>query len=590
MRFGSRPVGAQGDLTVQRTRTELEVKPIALGYGVLLVAAMLLFVSQAQAAAPIGTRAAVQGVVRDASGVAQMGALVQVLAANSTTVGTSFTDLHGHYLIANLLPGKYKVQASATLFVPAIKDNLQLHNGGRTVVNLTLATLFETTNWLPSNRRRPDEPADDWKWTLRSTANRPILRVLDDGETVIVSPGEGEGSARRPVQARAEVECGSGGFGTGGTRTTLTANREGRNGSDVLMQASLGDGHGASTSMTAGYQQRMGFATARTIVRYQSHPEIVGADGSGLQTFEVRSGQQTQLGDQVELEVGGVIRAAHNAGYAMQASPFLRLTAHPTGTWMVQYRLAGTREVQGIADLDTADDDIPVAIVSNGRLRLEQGRHQQLAVAHKVGRGSVEVTVYHDALNNVPVSGGGFGSPQSGIATDGLLVDGMTGAFRTLAAGYTANGASLALDTTLMPGLMGAVEYSLGDALTSERALTSSPASAAAQMKAHSSQAATLSLRGKLGEATVRASYRWQPLRTVTAVNPYGDGSDRGYLSFTVRQPLHWKNRLPAGLDARIDVTNLLAQGYRPFLSADGQTLYFAQTPRTIQAGLSLSF
>jgi hypothetical protein len=47
---------------------------------------------------------------------------------------------------------------------------------------------------------------------------------------------------------------------------------------------------------------------------------------------------------------------------------------------------------------------------------------------------------------------------------------------------------------------------------------------------------------------------------------------------------------LPPGLEATIDVTNLLAQGYRPFLSADGRTLYLAQAPRTIQGGLSFTF
>ena len=49
-----------------------------------------------------------------------MGALVQVLAGDSVMVGTAFTDLHGRYLIAHLLPGKYDVKAaSAALFVPA---------------------------------------------------------------------------------------------------------------------------------------------------------------------------------------------------------------------------------------------------------------------------------------------------------------------------------------------------------------------------------------------------------------------------------------------------------------------------------------
>jgi outer membrane receptor protein involved in Fe transport len=47
---------------------------------------------------------------------------------------------------------------------------------------------------------------------------------------------------------------------------------------------------------------------------------------------------------------------------------------------------------------------------------------------------------------------------------------------------------------------------------------------------------------------------------------------------------------LPPGFEATIDVTNLLAQGYQPYLSADGRTLYLAQTPRTIRGGLSFTF
>jgi hypothetical protein len=57
-----------------------------------------------------------------------------------------------------------------------------------------------------------------------------------------------------------------------------------------------------------------------------------------------------------------------------------------------------------------------------------------------------------------------------------------------------------------------------------------------------------------------------------------------------VRQALRWGDRLPAGLEATVDVTNLLAEGYQPFLSADGRTLFLAQTPRTIQGGLSFTF
>jgi hypothetical protein len=63
--------------------------------------------------------------------------------------------------------------------MPAMKSNLRLLSGSQTIVNLTMSTIFEAANWLPTQRRRTDEPADDWKWVLRSTANRPLLRLVD---------------------------------------------------------------------------------------------------------------------------------------------------------------------------------------------------------------------------------------------------------------------------------------------------------------------------------------------------------------------------------------------------------------------------
>jgi len=41
------------------------------------------------------------------------------------------------------------------------------------MVNVTLTTLFEAIQLVPLRGPADD---DDWKWTLRSVANRPILR------------------------------------------------------------------------------------------------------------------------------------------------------------------------------------------------------------------------------------------------------------------------------------------------------------------------------------------------------------------------------------------------------------------------------
>jgi hypothetical protein len=76
----------------------------------------------------------------------------------------------------------------------------------------------------------------------------------------------------------------------------------------------------------------------------------------------------------------------------------------------------------------------------------------------------------------------------------------------------------------------------------------------------------------------------------VTAVDSYDGLSPEAYLGFYVRQAVRLGDRLPPGIEATIEVENLLAQGYQPFLSADGQTLFLAASPRTIQAGLSFTF
>lgn len=232
-------------------------------------------------------------------------------------------------------------------------------------------------------------------------------------------------------------------------------------------------------------------------------------------------------------------------------------------------------------------------------------------MARRSGRASVQMAVYHDGFASTAVSGGETSSPglaePTATQTDnlasvslsiptGMLLDPTTGSFRALATGYSTSGMRFSASSALTPALWIAAEYSSGDALSSDASLTAlQPIAfqdALSALKVRRSQTAVLALKGRIvGTGTrVRASYRWQPLSGVTAVDPYSAFGDQAYLSCQIRQNLHMGHIVPQGLQATIDVTNLLAQGYRPFLSADGQTLYFAQAPRTIQAGLAFSF
>jgi hypothetical protein len=505
--------------------------------------------------------------------------------------------MYGRYRIANLVPGSYQVRATAALFVPATRRNLRLATGMRATVNLTLSMLSDPAAWLPAQRRKADEPGDDWTWTLRSAANRPILRMLGDGKIVPVSADES--SRRATFQKRASVMTGEG-FGEGGIHSVVAFNRAAEDGSDVIVRTDVAgatvSGGGPSSEVDAGYQSAPGFTgSSRLVMSFASHPEMISGNSSGMQTTRMSSARKMQIGDSVDVEAGGTVYAIHTSGTALTAKPFLRVTVHPGEVWAVRYQLATSRDLQGYDGMDSIEADLPVAAVSGGRLSTEDGMHQEIAVSRKAGDGVMQAAVYHDAVEHPEIAGSGALSAADMLAGAGsseVVVDTATNTFRFLGTGYSTSGISLAVSEPLTQNVWAALQYDRGSALWVQNANVEGLAQAGASLHAEDAGALTAALKARVQRTgtRVRAAYRWQPQHTVTAVNPYAALSDQGYLSFYVRQAMRWGDKLPPGLEATIDVTNLLAEGYQPFLSADGKTLFLAQAPRTIQGGLSFTF
>ena len=203
--------------------------------------------------------------------------------------------------------------------------------------------------------------------------------------------------------------------------------------------------------------------------------------------------------------------------------------------------------------------------------------------------------MYHDAIGRPAVGGTGAMSAADlagGAGTSGVLVDTATGSFRFLGAGYTANGMSVAVSEPLTSSLWATLEVASGEALSMSGASAEELPGVAAGLHPETAEMAMAELKGEVlrSGTRLRASYRWQPQHLVTGVDPYEAAEDPAYFSFYVRQALRWGDRLPPGLEATVDVTNLLAEGYQPFLSADGRTLFLAQSARTVQGGLSFTF
>ena len=567
------------------------MKRVFPGWVVLLTVLGWHAVSRAQLGG-----SAVSGVVRDAHGTPQMGALVELLRADATSVAAAFTDDHGRYLLPSLLPGKYRLRASAAFFVPTTQNELRLRPGVQAVINLTMSTLFEAADWLPTQPRRADEPTDDWKWTLRSTASRPLLRLLDPETGEEVSSSRVEGVHKPSAQMRVAIINGDGAFGGGGMHQVFTLARSAEDADTAVFRVEMGDRQTAlpakpSAEITAGYETRGGFGrTTRMLASFQSHPELTSSSGGEVGVVRLASTQQFSLGDAVMIDAGTLLRAERIVTSRLIAEPFVRLSLHPDDNTVVSLRYASGRTLQSSGDLDRLKPQLEIMTDSAGRPLSDAGHHTEISIDRKLGNRTLTATVYADQLENVALTGSGHlhSAPAVPLA---LLTDASTGTFRASVRGLSSEGLSVAAAQPLSRSLTARAEYDMGKALVSTgEGLTL--AGLSDQLHARAASAASVSVRGKVPRSgtALNAEYRWQSRRTLTQVNAFNADPEHAYLSFFLRQRLWCGRLLPEGLDAVIEATNLLEQGYQPVLAPDGATLFLAQVPRGVQGGLAFNF
>ncbi len=132
-------------------------------------------------------------------GVPQIGAVVQLLRPDMTVICRRLYRQQGHlHFRYDRFAGQLCREGDGrSRFCLAVARTCGFARN--TVVNLTLNTLYEVMQWLPAEPRAANAQKDDWEWTLRSAANRPLLRWLEDGPLVVVSDRP---AARPKLKAR----------------------------------------------------------------------------------------------------------------------------------------------------------------------------------------------------------------------------------------------------------------------------------------------------------------------------------------------------------------------------------------------------
>src|SRR3954463_11775322 len=304
---------------------------------------IVLALSSLTTTAAASNKATISGTVRDASGVPQMGAMVEVLGAKE--VVKSVTDDHGQYRFADLVPGIYRIKVSALSFLPSLREGVTVKNGSNLIINLTLNTIFEAMQLAPVRARVPQDD-DDWKWTLRSVANRPILRVLQ-GQPVVVVTGP-EGKETKELKAKLAFIAGSEGEDFGSTAdmgTAFMVERSLFGSGTVSFNGNVDANQGRAGMLHASYGHRMSDgSTPQASFTLRRFATPLTAGDAPLSAMSLRLSNSTSVLGFLDMSYGTDLESVQFVGHTNAWRPFGTINAHLSPQMTVEYRYATSRQ------------------------------------------------------------------------------------------------------------------------------------------------------------------------------------------------------------------------------------------------------
>ncbi|HYM78026.1 MAG TPA: carboxypeptidase-like regulatory domain-containing protein [Candidatus Dormibacteraeota bacterium] len=523
--------------------------------------------------------------MRTETGAPQMGAIVQVLgAANQALV--VFTDVAGHYSATGLVPGLYTLKVTAPSFLPALREKIGLAPGASLKVNVTLSTLLGVMQLGPA-RHLPDD--DDWKWTLRSVANRPILRVFDDP----LAP-EGDNHELRGTVSFLAGSANAG-YGPGSDMTTgFTLERSIFSDGRLVFSGNVAYGESLPAAvLRTRYSHRLpnGSEPAMALTLSRFAPSDPNLHNAALQALALSASDDFAIGDVLELKFGSELQTIQFLGHLSAFRPFASANFHFSPNTVVEYDYTTSRpDTRREKGFDSAPNDLSE---SNPRIsllgfspKIESAHHQEVSVSHRAGNTNVQVAVFSDRVTDPALTGIGDVTAAGGF----LLPDLSSGTFSYAGRTLDSNGLRVVLQHKFASDLTATLDYAYGGVLDLSR--PDVPLQQAQQWLAvERRHALAAKLSGTVTRSHTRwiASYRWVSGPAVTPVDMFNAsaGQSDPFLNVFIRQPIP---SFGGHMEALIDLRNLLAQGYVPVLGQDGQTVYLVDSVRSIRGGVSFSF
>jgi len=546
------------------------------------------------------TPGSISGVVKSADGTPQMGALVEVFASGTLQPFVAFTGQAGSFQVPSLVPGSYRLKVTAASFLPSLIENVVIRSGGKAIINVTLNTLAEAIRFLPP-RQVSEQDQDDWKWILRSAANRPILRFDSDDGLILTSSAKNETRDAHGVKGKVAFVAGSqaDGFGSAPDYGTSFDVQQALFTADTLsFDGRVGNGNGQPAGVIrTSYKHRFANGDTPTVAVTLRHTAPPGSTASNaLSSLAFTFSNTTNVGGLVDLSYGSEVQGVQFIRHISGVRPFATAGVHLGKNMMVEYRYA-TAEPASAFDraLDNSGDDdsvpMPRLSVVGYAPALERDRHQEVAVSRKHGDTKFQAAVFFDRVSNLALTGSG---DVSSIASD-VIPDVFSDTFTFNGGNLDTKGFRLVAEHTFSRELTALLDYAYGGAVSApDWNSTGSWADLREALRVEDAHSVTAKLNGLIPESGTRwaASYKFTSSNAVTPVDLFNasPGHADPYFSVVIRQPIPGGSFIPGHIEAVLNVRNLLAQGYRPFLSPDGRTLYLVQAARAVRGGLAFTF
>ena len=249
-----------------------------------------------------------------------MGATVQLVSAAGQLM-VVHTDGRGYFAAPGLTPGNYDVHVSAPSFLPTLREDVILAAGASKVLNITLSTLFEAVGMLPPLKKSDDEN-DSWKWTLRNTANRPVLRFDNDTALIVETQKEGQ-----PLKGTLALMAGATSEGYGGSSdlgTAFSIEQSLFHTGTFGFSGDLGYGDGTPDGILRTSYVRKGSdgwnQSVALMVRRFSAPDTV-PHGGALQAISMSYADGFSIGGLMDFQVGAEGEAVQFLGQEDNAFP-----------------------------------------------------------------------------------------------------------------------------------------------------------------------------------------------------------------------------------------------------------------------------